>query len=386
VVAVSVQQPAQARWREIIPERQDAMIQNIAHGLGTIAVTYLKDASHVVEVFDLAGRSLGILKQPGIGSATLTAAEDRTEAYLTFTSFNHPPAVFRVDLASPDAAPVYWSRPDLPLDSATAEVRRVSYRSKDGTPISMFVVHRKGMAPSGAAPALLTGYGAFGVSMLPMFSGPFAQWVEAGGVLAVPHLRGGGEYGSAWHRAGVLGRKQNTIDDFIAAAEWLVANKHTNPQKLAVYGVASGALVGAAAITQRPELFRAAVLARPLADMLRYHRFVREPYWTAEYGSAENADQFRWLAAYSPYQRVAAGRNYPAILITAVEGDAESPALHARKIAAALQAATASDRISQPVVLRVDRPPQDPAALFTHEFRDLVDQRAFLNWQLGVVR
>lgn len=382
VVAASVRHPGEAQWREVVPERPDAVIQDVTFGRDRIAVTYVREASNVIEVFDATGKPLGTVAQPGIGSATLTGEPDRTEAYLTFASFNHPPAIFRVDLEAPARPPQYWNGADLPLERGAADVRRVSYPSKDGTPVGMFLVHRKGFTPVGTAPTVLTG-GAPGVTMAPVFSGPFAHWVEAGGVLAVPHVRGGDGYGDGWLRAGSRDNKQNAVDDLIAAAEWLVANRFTNPAKLALYGVVHGALAGAAAVTQRPDLFRAAVLERPLTDMLRYHRFLAAPALAAEYGTAETLEQFRWLFAYSPYHRVARGARYPAMLITAVEGDAESTALHARKLTAALQAASASDRSVRPILLRVDRPPQDPAALSAAAVRKIVDRRMFLDWTLG---
>ncbi len=270
VVAASVAAPGD--WRDIVPERQDT-IEAVAFARGVVAVTYVRNAATVIEVFDYNGKALGTLSQPTIGSASVAASEDRTEAYLNFASFNYPPTVFRVDLATPGAAPKYWSGPDVPVDPATTEVTQVWYPSKDGTKISMFLARKKGQVLNGDAPVLLSGYGAFSVSLVPMFAAPFLPWFEAGGVLAVPNLRGGGEYGEAWHQAGMLGRKQNSVDDLVAAAEWLIANKYTNPRRLAILGQSNGALVAAAAMTDRPDLFRAAVLSGPVLDMLRYHKY-----------------------------------------------------------------------------------------------------------------
>jgi prolyl oligopeptidase len=384
VIAVSAAQPEQKLWREIVPQRSEA-IESVAFGRGTIAVTYVKDAASVIEVFDVTGRSLGLLAQPTIGAASVTARDDRTEAYLTFASFTYPPTIFRVDLATPGAPPKYWSGSDLPYDVANMEVRHVTFPSKDGTPIGMFLAHRKGLPLNGTAPTLLSGYGAFKVSMVPTFAAPFLQWFDAGGILAVPNLRGGGEYGDSWHEAGMLGKKQNGIDDFIAAAEWLIANKYTSAKRLAAYGLSNGGLIAGAALVERPQLFNAVVLGAPLLDMLRYHKFVREPYWTAEYGTADNAEQFKWLMAYSPYHRVKAGTKYPAVLLTAIAGEGEVNALHARKMTAALQAAASATSSDRPVLLRIDRPPSDSSALFDLELRDLVDQRLFLMWQLGLL-
>jgi prolyl oligopeptidase len=385
VVAANIAAPDQAHWREIVPERQET-IEGVAFGRGTVAVTYIRNASTAIEVFDFSGKALGTLSQPTIGSANLSASEDRTEAYLTFASFNYPPTIFRVDLATPGAAPKYWSGPEVPVDPATTEVTQVWYPSKDGTKISMFLTHKKGMVFKNDAPVLLSGYGAFSVSLVPMFAAPFLQWFDAGGVLAVPNLRGGGEYGEAWHRAGMLGKKKNGVDDLLAAAEWLIANKYTSNRRLALYGQSNGGLVAAAAMTERPDLFRAAVLGGPVLDMLRYHKYAREPYWAAEYGSADKPEQFKWLLAYSPYHRLKAGTKYPAVLLTAVDGESEVLALHARKMTAALQASSGSDATQQPVLLRVDPVPENPSALFDLELRDLVDQRLFLMWQLGMAR
>jgi len=274
----------------------------------------------------------------------------------------------------------------VPGDPSIAEVEQVWYPSKDGTKISMFLVHRKGLAPSGDTPTLLAGYGAFKVRMVPTFSATLLQWFDAGGLFALPNVRGGGEYGDAWHEAGRHGGKQTAFDDFTAAAEWLIANKYTNAERLAIHGGSSGGLLTAAAITQRPDLFRAALVLDPLLDMLRYHKFVRQPYWITEYGSSEDASQFKWLEAYSPYHHVRPGTRYPAVLFTAADV-AEVHALHARKMAAELQAATASDPARQPVLLWVERDAaRDPAALLALQIRSVVDQRLFIMWQLGMLQ
>jgi prolyl oligopeptidase len=385
VVAVEASSPARARWRDVVPERRDAVIEAVSFGRGLIAVASLKNASSVVEVFDLAGRSRGVVAQPGIGSAAISTEEDRTEAYLTFTSFNHPTSIFRVDLASPAAAPVIWARPDVPVDPATVEVRQVWYASKDGTRVSMFLVHRAGLAKTGDVPTLLTGYGGFNISHTPAFSAPLCQWYDAGGLYAVPNLRGGGEYGEAWHQAGMLGRKQNVLDDFIAAAEWLIAEGYTRPSRLAIAGGSNGGLLTGAAITMRPDLFRAAIIAVPLLDMLRYQHFLMARYWVPEYGSAEDPGQFPVLHAYSPYHHVVDGVAYPAVLLTAGENDTRVHASHARKMAARLQAATSSDPAERPVLLWVDREAgHGQGKPLNLRLRDAVDQRIFLMSQLGM--
>jgi prolyl oligopeptidase len=387
IVAVDPARLDKAHWREIVPERGDAVIAAVSFAKGLIAVTYLKNASSVVEVFDMAGKSIGVVKQPGIGEATLAADEERTEAYLNFTSFNYPTTIFRVDLAKPGAEPELWERPDVPVDPSSVEVEQVWYPSKDGTKISMFLVHKKGLVRTGDTPTILTGYGGFNISMTPGFVPHLFQWFEAGGLYAEPNLRGGGEYGDAWHEAGMLDKKQNVFDDFEAAAEWLIANKYTSTSKLAIMGGSNGGLLTGTAVTQRPDLFRAAVVAVPLLDMLRYQDFLMARYWVPEYGSAENADQFKFLLAYSPYQHVKPGTKYPAVLLTAGEHDSRVHASHARKMAAALQAASASDLAEQPVLLWVDRDAgHGQGKPLNLRVRDVVDQRIFVMWQLGMLK
>ena len=387
VVAVDPSNPALEHWRDVVPERQDAVIEGVSVGKGVIAVTYLRNASNVVEVFDFSGRSLGVVSQPGLGTSRIAAEEDRTEAYLTFTSFNHPTSIFRVDLSAPQAAPELWERPEAPVDPSSVEVEQVWYPSKDGTRVSMFLVHKKGLVKKGDTPTLLYGYGGFNVNMTPTFTPVMFQWFDAGGLYAVPNLRGGGEYGDAWHEAGMLERKQNVFDDFIAAAEWLLATGYTNAEKLAISGGSNGGLLTGAALTQRPELFRAAVVAVPLLDMLRYERFLMARYWVPEYGSAEQPDQFRFLQAYSPYHRVRDRTKYPAVFLTAGEHDSRVHALHARKMAARLQAATSSDPSVQPVLLWVDREAgHGQGKPLSLRVREATDLRIFVMWQLGMLK
>ena len=386
IVATSAAQPEQTHWRDIVPERADAIIEDVSYGKGVIAVTYLKNAANVVEIFDFSGRPLGAVNQPGIGAAEVSAEVDRTEAFLTFTSFNYPTTIFRLDLLQPHAAPELWERPDVPVDPTIAEVEQVWYPSKDGTKISMFLIHKKGLRPDGDAPTMLTGYGGFNVSQTPGFSATLFQWIEAGGLFAVPNLRGGGEYGDGWHDAGILDRKQNVFDDFIAAAEWLIANRFTNSHRLGIAGASNGGLLTAAALTQRPELFRAVIVAVPLLDMLRYQHFLMARYWVPEYGSAEDPEQFKFLHAYSPYHRVRPNTKYPAVMLTAGEHDSRVHASHARKMTALLQSATASDPAEQPVLLWVDREAgHGQGKPLNLRLRDAVDGRIFVMWQLGML-
>jgi prolyl oligopeptidase len=386
IVAVDAAAPALGEWREVVPEREQAVIESSGMGRGALAVQYLQEASNKVEVFDLDGKPRGALKLPGLGSTGLQSFEDRSEAYLTFTSFNFPSSIYRVDLDAPTAEPELWERPDVPVDPASVEVRQVWYPSKDGTRISMFLVHRRGLEPDGQRPVYLTGYGGFNISRTPAFSATLFQWFEAGGVYALPNLRGGGEYGKQWHRAGMLEQKQNVFDDFVAAAEWLIAEGYTNPGRLAIAGGSNGGLLTGAALTQRPELFAAVIVAVPLLDMLRYQNFLMARYWVPEYGAAEDGEQFAFLHAYSPYHRVKEGVKYPAVLLTAGENDSRVHPLHARKMAALLQARSASDPAGDPVLLWVDREAgHGQGKPLNLVLRDVVDQRIFVMWQLGLL-
>jgi len=331
---------------------------------------------------DLAGRPLGRLAQPGIGTTSLAAREDRTEAFLLFQSFNRPPTVYRIDLETPSEPGKPWKASAAAVTPESVAVDLVRYRSKDGTEVSMFLARRKDLAVNGALPTLLVGYGAFGVRMTPSYTPDWFQWFEAGGLLAVPHVRGGGEYGPAWHAAGARERKTASFDDLIAAAEWLIANRYTNPEKLALYGDTAGGLLAGGALVSRPDLFRAAVLLNPLLDMLRYDRFLDTRAWTPEFGAPADPDAFSWLRAYSPYQRVTRGTRYPAVLLEGSERATAVHAMHARKMTAALQAATSSDSAERPVLLWLEK--NDDVASPDSLLQTVVDQRAFLMWQLGM--
>ncbi|HEY8020737.1 MAG TPA: prolyl oligopeptidase family serine peptidase, partial [Thermoanaerobaculia bacterium] len=289
--AVDLAHPERARWKLLVPERPDVTLQSVTAGRGVLALHETVAAHDRYELLSPAGERLGELKLPGIGSAGLSAEDDRTEAFLQFTSFNYPSTIFRVDLAHPEAAPELWERPAVPVDPSTVEVEQVFYPSKDGTRISMFIAHKKGLRLDGRNPTLLTGYGGFDISMKPYFNATLFQWFEAGGVYALPNLRGGGEYGEAWHEAGMLAKKQNVFDDFLAAAEHLIAAGYTSREKLAIEGGSNGGLLTGAALTQRPDLFAAVISAVPLLDMVRYQDFLMARYWVSEYGSSEDREQ-----------------------------------------------------------------------------------------------
>ncbi len=335
---------------EIVPETPDklAFAEIIAHRL---VVGYLHDASSQITLYTLTGTPAGQVVLPAIGTvAELTGRPDDREMFLTFTSFTYPPAVYRYDFEKKALTP-FGAPGQTRVDPSAYETQQVWYLSKDGTQVSMFIVYRKGLARDGARPVLLSGYGGFNISLTPAFDPANFVWLDRGGVLAVANLRGGGEYGEAWHEAGMLDRKQNVFDDFIAAAEWLVANQYTSPGKLAIEGGSNGGLLVGAALVQRPDLFGAVVCRVPVADMLRYHLFTVGRFWIPEYGSSENPDQFAYLYKYSPLHNVKDGVAYPATLVmTADTDDRVFPGM-AKKFAARLQAAT---RGQAPILIRVE--------------------------------
>jgi prolyl oligopeptidase len=388
VVAVDLNDPAPGdpkKWRVLIPERKDAALQTLSLAGDLLVAEYLKNASSRIERFGLDGKPKGELSLPGLGSASLITAPEGTEAFLSFSSFNEPPTLYQVDLAT-GARKVWW-RANVSFDPASVEVEQVEYPSKDGTRISMFLVHKKGLKRDGCNPTLVYGYGGFGISTTPEFYGGILPWLAAGGLYALPNLRGGGEYGEDWHRAGMLEKKQNVFDDFIAAAEWLIAQGYTRPEKLAILGGSNGGLLIGAAVTQRPDLFAAGVAQAPLLDMIRYPKFLRARNWIPEYGSSDDPQQLAYLLRYSPYHNVKPGVKYPALLITAGERDERVHALHGRKMTARLQAATVSDPDAKPILLQVDRDTGHGMGTPTDkEIAAQVDLLSFVMWQTGVVQ
>ncbi len=388
VYEVDVSKPAREQWKVLVPHRKDMVLEGLSQAKDFFIAEYSTKACTTIERLNMQGKVLGERALPGIGSAGLSTRYDRTEAFLTYTSFNEPSSIYRLDLTASTDAKAYelWDRPDVPVDPSLLEVKQVTYKSEDGTPVTMFIVHKKGIALDGKNPTLLYGYGGFGISMTPSFSATMFPWYEAGGVFAMPNLRGGGEYGDAWHKAGMLASKQNVYDDFIAAAEYLIAQGYTTSSKLAISGGSNGGLLVGAALTQRPDLFAAVICQVPLLDMLRYPDFLMAKYWVPEYGDPDDPTQFKWLAEYSPYHRVKAGVKYPATFITAGENDTRVHPMHARKMAALLQASSASDLTKQPVLLWVDQDSGHgggkPLSL---RVRDLTDTRIFLHWQLGML-
>jgi prolyl oligopeptidase len=385
IVAFDLDAPRPEIYREVVTGRADAVIVGIAPAAERIVVAYLVDARSHIEVFDRQGRREGAIALPGVGSATIGTHAERATGWLRFESFAEPPSLHRVDFATRTAAP--WRRTEIGAraDDPALVVEQVTYESSDGTRVPMFLVHRAGLARDGTHPTVLYGYGGFDISLTPTFLAAWRPWLTRGGVYAVANLRGGGERGAQWHRAGMLERKQRVFDDFHAAAEWLIDNGYTTPERLGVRGGSNGGLLTGVTVTQRPGLIGAAIVAVPLLDMLRYHHFLMARYWVPEYGSAEDPAQFRYLRAYSPYQNVVTGTAYPAVLLTAGENDTRVHPLHARKMAAALQAATASDPSAKPVLLRVDRDAgHGPGKPLEDRIRDAADEVLFMARELGL--
>ncbi|HEV2326736.1 MAG TPA: prolyl oligopeptidase family serine peptidase [Terracidiphilus sp.] len=314
---------------------------------GKLYVQRLRDVKPETAIYSLQGKLLGMLPLDGIGSvSTLRGRTTDRYGFYSFQSFIVPPIIYRLDTLTGKRE--VFAQTKVPFDSSQYQLIQVFLKSKDGTRIPMFIAGKKGLKQDGTARLLMTGYGGFNLSELPVWNPMFAWWIEQGGWFALPNLRGGGEYGQQWHHAGMFAKKQNVFDDFYAAAEYLIANKYTSPQHFAIYGRSNGGLLTGAAMTQRPDLFSAVVCGYPLLDMLRYQKFEQGQHWVTEYGSSENEQQFKYLLKYSPYQNVKPGTRYPAVMFFTGDDDTRVDPLHARKMTAIMQADSASGR---PVLL-----------------------------------
>ena len=377
--------PKRENWKEIIPQT-DAVLQGVSVTGGKLLAHYEHTATSELKLFTLGGHKLADISLPAIGNVFGASGRyDRNEIFFGFQSFTVPPSIYRVDLS--DVKSALWAKVDAPsIDSAAYDVQQVWYTSKDGTKVPMFVVGKKGIEKNGKNPTLLTGYGGFNVSLTPTFNRSMYLWMEHGGIYAVANLRGGSEFGEDWHRAGMLENKQNVFDDFIAAGEYLVAQNYTDRGHLAIYGGSNGGLLMGAMITQRPDLFRAVVCAVPLLDMLRYQNFQIAKLWIPEYGSAEDAKQFEWLYAYSPYQHVKPGQEYPAILFMTGDTDTRVDPMHAKKMAALMQAeAKNGASTDKPILLRIEtKAGHGQGKPVTKQIEESTDMYSFLFWQLGV--
>jgi len=380
VMVLDLAKPAPQYWREVVPEAGNA-IDNVTLAGGKIWVAYIENAASTVKVFQPDGKLAFEPSLPALGTVyDVQGKWENPAAYFTYASYAIPATVYRYDMSTGKQS--VWAQVKVPVDSSKFEVKQVWYASKDGTKVPMFLLHAKGIKLDGTNPVLLEGYGGFAINNTPFFSSDAIVWAERGGVYALANLRGGGEFGEAWHKAGMLGKKQNVFDDFIGAAEWLILNRYTNPSKLAILGGSNGGLLVGAALTQRPELYQAVICWHPLLDMLRYDQFMEAQFWVSEFGAAKDPEQFKWLYAYSPYQHVKKGVKYPAVLFMTGDGDTRVAPLHARKMAAMLQADTASDR---PILLRYElKAGHSGGRSVTQDIGDSVDELSFLFWQLGV--
>ena len=374
IIEIDITKPARENWKVVVPEAKETLRQATVVNHQFIAV-YMQDAKSAVRVFDLAGKSVRELKLPGIGTAAGFSGEQTdTETFYAFTSFTSPATIYRHDMKTGESS--VFRAPKLNFDPDKYETRQVFYSSKDGTKVPMFIVHRKGLKMDGNNPTLLYGYGGFNISLTPAFSASTMVWLEMGGVYAQPNLRGGGEYGEEWHKAGTKLQKQNVFDDFIAAAEWLVESKITRPEKLAIAGGSNGGLLVGACITQRPELFGAALPAVGVMDMLRFHKFTIGWAWTSDYGSAENPEEFKALHAYSPLHNLKPGTKYPATMVTTADHDDRVVPAHSFKFAAAIQDAQGG---ADPVLIRIETQAGHGAGKPTSKIiEEAADRYAFL--------
>ena len=352
VVAIDIAQSTEdwrSRLQPVIPEAEETL-EDVSLFGNCFLATYLKDAHTQVKLFDLTGAPAGEVALPGVGSAGgFGGKRTDTETFYSFTSFTTPTTIYRYDLTTGESS--LFRQPQVDFNPADYETKQVVYTSRDGTPVPMFITHKKGLTLDGSNPTYLYGYGGFAIPITPAFSPSNLVWMELGGVYAVANLRGGGEYGEKWHQAGTKLNKQNVFDDFIAAAEWLIAAGYTSPQKLAIGGGSNGGLLVGACMTQRPDLFAAALPAVGVLDMLRFHLFTIGWAWCSDYGSPDNPEEFQALYAYSPLHNLKPGTAYPATLIITADHDDRVVPAHSFKFAAALQAAHQGDA---PVLIRIE--------------------------------
>jgi len=380
VIAIDSNNPARENWQEIIPQAAETL-----EGVGLLnnqfVADYLKDARSSIKIFNLDGSFIREVELPGIGSAGgFGGKRYDTETFYTFTSFTTPGTIYRYNMVSGEST--LFRKPNVAFNPDEYETKQVFYSSKDGTQVPMFITHKKGLQLDGNNPTLLYGYGGFNVSLTPSFSVSRLVWMEMGGVYALPNLRGGGEYGEEWHQAGTKLNKQNVFDDFIAAAEWLINNKYTQPAKLAINGGSNGGLLVGACMTQRPDLFGAALPAVGVMDMLRFHKFTIGWAWCSDYGSPENLDEFKALYAYSPLHNLKPGTAYPATMITTADHDDRVVPAHSFKFAAALQEAHTGEK---PVLIRIETKAGHGAGKPTTKIiEELADEWAFLVRSLDI--
>lgn len=380
VIAIALNNPDRNNWQEIIPEAPETL-QSVGLLNNQFVADYLQDARSLYLIFDLDGTLIREVELPGIGSAGgFGGKRYDTETFYTFTSFTTPATIYRYDMNTGESK--LFRQPQVDFDPNEYQTQQVFYSSQDGTKIPMFITHKKGIELDGNNPTYLYAYGGFNISLTPNFSISNLVWLEMGGIYAVPNLRGGGEYGEAWHQAGMKERKQNVFDDFIAAAQWLIDQKYTSKSKLAIAGGSNGGLLVGACMTQRPDLFAAAIPAVGVLDMLRFHKFTIGWAWCSEYGNPENEQDFKTLYAYSPLHNLKNGTAYPATMITTADHDDRVVPAHSFKFAAALQAAHQGDN---PVLIRIETKAGHGAGKPTSKIiEEAADKWAFLVENLGM--
>ncbi len=380
IIAIDTRSPQPEHWKELVPESIETLESADVVGDRFLAI-YLKDAHNIARVFDLDGRHVSDIALPGLGTASgLHGKRKERETFYAYTSFSRPAAIYRYEVESGQST--LWREPKLKFDPQNYVTEQVFYRSKDGTRIPMFLSHARELKRTGKNPTLLYGYGGFNIPIKPSFKPAEIAWMERGGLYAVANLRGGGEYGEDWHQAGTKAKKQNVFDDFIAAAEWLIAENYTSPAKLAIQGRSNGGLLVGACMTQRPDLYGACLMGVGVLDMLRFHKFTIGWAWVDDYGSSEHPQQFHSLRAYSPLYNVKPGTCYPPTLITTADHDDRVFPAHSFKFAAALQQAQSCDN---PVLIRIEtRAGHGAGKPTTKQIEEAADELAFLVRVLGV--
>lgn len=380
LILIDTKNHTKESWKTILPETKDVM-QSVSLLSGKLIVTYLKDANSKVSVYTIDGKYLYDVKLPGVGTVSgFGGKKDESETFYTFTSFAYPPTIFKYDVKNNKSE--LFRKAEVKFDPSGYETKEVFYKSKDGTKIPMFIVHKKGLKLDGNNPTLLYAYGGFNAATLPSFSVSRIPLLDNGVVYASACLRGGSEYGEDWHKGGMFEKKQNVFDDFIAAAEYLIKNKYTNPSKLAIQGVSNGGLLVGAVINQRPDLFRVAFPQVGVMDMLRFHKFTIGWAWVSEYGSSDKADQFKYLIKYSPLHNIRKGVTYPATMVTTADHDDRVFPAHSFKYISTLQEINDG---TNPALIRIETKVGHGAGTSTSKSIELVtDLYSFMFYNMGI--
>jgi prolyl oligopeptidase len=380
VFITDIKKPQKANWKEFLHEDPKDRLESIQTIGRHIYAIYKHNAYTQIKIFDLSGKHLQDISFPTLGTGGVKGQWSKDEVYAWFSSFTYPMTKYKYDFATNKL--ILYRKFPIEIDVEKFTTEQIWYESKDKTKISMFLVNRKDLVKNSKNPVMLTGYGGFNVPVEPGFSTIYVAWLEAGGMIAIPNLRGGGEYGRAWHEAGMKEKKQNVFDDFIYAAEWLIKNKFTNPEKLSISGGSNGGLLMGAAITQRPDLFKACLCTVPLLDMIRFHKVGFANVWVEEYGSPDNPDDFKYIYKYSPYQNVKDGTSYPATLFVGSENDARVDPFHSRKMTARMQAAQAGNN---PILLLVLKDSgHGGGTTLSVLIQQIADDYSFLMYEIGM--